>query len=207
MSDYEEDAERIERDYVDADSVTEEEIRRDLRDAGFAPDSIDDVSGWMGDLDDVSIDRESAHSDGITTREDVSRTVDRDLDASDKTAETRRDAIEDAVARDIGAPRESDLRREQTRSLTQNTGTPGELLDDPSDTRTTPVSLVEDSRGNTVASIGGGAGGREVADELGVRHYSSPEAATRDMGSAPSPDGSRAALTLGDDVVGEVEIR
>ena len=191
---YKDDAKRIERDYVGSDSVTRDEIEQDLEDRDFNTDAIDDIVEWLGTREDVELDSSNAHEGGITTREDVRDRMRSDL--GDKVAETRSGAIEEAVAREIGAPRERDLRAEQMRLVS------AETVGD------TPTSVVRDSRGNPVATIGGGSrAGPEVSEEIGAqRHYASPREAIEDMRSAPAPDGSSAAITLGDTVVGEVEI-
>jgi hypothetical protein len=197
---YEDDAERIERDYVDPDSATEQEIRDDLEDAGFdesAIDSfVDDVVEQMGTVDDVGVDLGNAHGDGITTQQDVERAVEEM--GSDEIVGDRSGAIADEVANEIAAPSESELQSAEIDSLTQDTVTP--------EGGSTPVSVVRNQSGDAVATIGGGSNQREqVADQVGAdRSYSSPQEAVDDLGGVPAPDGSSLGLTLGDDVIGEV---
>jgi len=205
MADYEEDVERIEREYVGSDSVDPDQILEDLEEAGFDFDEgdrgafKDAIMDGIASTDDVGVEPNRAGRDGITTREDVEQAV-RETASSGKIASGgRSDAITDAVASEVGAPSEGDLQRAQ-----QDTLTGGETIDT---TDTLSTSVVRDSRGNAVATIGGGKRGREVSEDIGAqRHYSSPQEAVDDMGAAPSPDGSSAALTLGDDVVGEVDL-
>jgi hypothetical protein len=200
MADYEDDAARIEREYVDPDSATEQDIRDDLDEAGFdesAIDSfVDDVVDQMGTVEDVGLDRGNAHADGITTAQDVERAVEEM--SSDKISSDRNGAIADEVSSEIAAPSESELQNDEVQTLTQETVTP--------EGGSTPVSVVRNQSGDAVATIGGGSNQREqVADQVGAeRSYSSPQEAVDDLGGVPAPDGSSLGLTLGDDVIGEV---
>jgi len=200
MADYEEDAERIEQEYVESDSATEAEIREDLDEAGFdqsaIDDFVDDVVDAMASVEDLGIDRETAHSDGITTREDVERAAE-DV-AAEEIAGDRTGAIAERAADDIAAPSESELQQSQIQTLTQDSVVP--------EGGSTPVSVVRNQSGDAVATIGGGSNQRQqVADQVGAeRSYSSPQEAVDDLSGQLSPDGSSLGLKLGDDVIGEV---
>jgi len=198
---YEEDAERIEREYVESDSATEAEIREDLDEAGFdqsaIDDFVDDVVDAMASVEDLGIDRvDGPHSDGITTREDVERAAE-DV-AAEEIAGDRTGAIADRAADDIAAPSESELQQSQIQTLTQDSVVP--------EGGSTPVSVVRNQSGDAVATIGGGSNQRQqVADQVGAeRSYSSPQEAVDDLSGQLSPDGSSLGLKLGDDVIGEV---
>ena len=207
---YEEDAARIERDYVDSDSVDVQDILEDLDDADFdftegdRGSFLDAIMDDIGSTDDVDIEPNSPDKEGITTREEVDGIV-RSSTGDKAVSSDRQDAITDAVSSEVGAPRSSDLRSAQIGTLSDSV-TPSDVID--GDSRTSQISVVRNSRGDAVATIGGGgASGEDVASELGTEHFSSPAEYTSSLSAAPSPDGSSAAITLGDDVVGEVDIR
>lgn len=192
-SGYEEDARRIERDYVDPSSTSPSEIEADLEANDFA--NPDEVAEWILSDEDVGGPALDPHSDGITTREEIARAV----GEADEVGYTgsRQEAVTSSIASDVGAPSESALQRAQLQALTGETVTP--------EGGSTQVSIVSNTEGEPVAAVGGGSSaGPQVAEERGLRHYSSPTEFNESMTAQPAPDGSRALLYANGDAVGEV---
>lgn len=200
---YKDDARRIEKKYINPESETDDEVKADLEDADFAQASIDEIKEWMLTREDVPLNETNAHRDGVTTREEVQREVE---DADDVGFSTdRRESITTEVSREIGAPTESDLQRAEIQMVSQETVTPGDVIE--GDTRSSQISVVRNQQGEPVATIGGaGSSGRDVAEELGAEHYSSPQEYTDDLSAKPAPDGRRALLYSGGEAVGEVDL-
>lgn len=197
---YPDDVRRILDKYVDPESVTNAETKADLDDWDFA--NSQEVADALPTRDDVEIDRDTAHSDGVTTREEVEQKV---AEADEVGVDERRDALTDAVAREVGAPTEQELQRAQIEAV-NDTVTPGDVIE--GDDRTSQISVVRDTSGDVVATVGGaGSTGRDVADELGADHYGSIEDFADGMSVEPAPDGRRGLLRDRDgDAVGEVEL-
>lgn len=107
MADYEDDVERVARDYVDPNATTQSEVRQELEDAG-----IEGVSnGFFTDRITTVEDVTQAVADGgtrgsLTLREDVEQAAS-GLDAPD--ADSRLDTVTRDAARDLGAPSESEV--------------------------------------------------------------------------------------------------
>jgi hypothetical protein len=145
-------------------------------------------------------DARPEHGDERLDLDEVERRVPTlQLIEDDEIVGDRSGAIADEVANEIAAPSESELQSAEIDSLTQDTVTP--------EGGSTPVSVVRNQSGDAVATIGGGSNQREqVADQVGAdRSYSSPQEAVDDLGGIPSPDGDSLGLTLGNDVIGEVD--
>ncbi|WP_344055346.1 hypothetical protein, partial [Streptomyces thermoalcalitolerans] len=53
-TEYAEDADRIEREYIDPSSTSEDDLEADLRDNDFAEGAIKDIKEWFTTSDDVS---------------------------------------------------------------------------------------------------------------------------------------------------------
>lgn len=200
-SEYKEDARRIERDYVDPSSTSRGDIESDLKDADFG--NPGEIADWMMDETDVGLDSSNTHLDGVTTREEVERAVNEADDIG--YSSDRREALTDAVSKDVGAPRESDLRSAQFQALSQESVTPGEVIE--GDSRRSQISVVRNMDGDPVATIGGGgSAGRDVAEALGATHYSSPQQFNDSMSAKPAPDGREALLYSDDEAVGRVDL-
>lgn len=201
---YKEDAARIERDYIKPESTDEDDIKADLEDADFAGDSIGDILSWMADSDDVTGELGDPHTDGVTTREDVQNAV--DSVGRNYQAEGRADNLTDAVSGKIGAPSQGELQRAQFGAIASGeTTTPNEALGR-SDAGKQSVTLVENTQGEVVGTVGGGKGGREVADSLGARHYTNPQEFNDSMTVTPTPDGRAGILRADGEPIGEVDL-
>lgn len=200
---YREDARRIERDYVDPSSETTDDVAKDLENADFAQASIDEIKEWVLTRDDVPLNDTNAHRDGVTTREDVLSEVE---DADDVGFSTdRRESITTEVSREIGAPTEGDLQQAEIRMVSQESVTPGDVIE--GDDRRSQISVVRNQEGEAVATIGGaGSSGRDVAQALDAEHYGSPQEYTDSLSAKPAPDGRRALLYSGGEAVGEVDL-
>lgn len=96
------DADRVEKEYVDPSSTTREEIRADLEEAGFPGESIDAFDPMLGSVDDVIDGAQSKRQ--ITTREDVERSA-----RSVARSRGRTEALTDAASQELGAPSEAAL--------------------------------------------------------------------------------------------------
>lgn len=194
---YSEDARRIERDYVDPSSTTTADIEADLREADFG--NPEEVAGGIMDEEDVGLDSSNTHLDGVTTREQVADAV----AEADKIgySEDRKGALTDAVSKKVGAPRESDLRSAQARTVAQaDQVTP--------EGGSTSVSVVRNSDGDAVAAFGGGSKkrGQSVAEETGAKYYSSPDAYMASLSAKPAPGGREALLYSDGEPVGRVDL-
>lgn len=199
---YRDDAERIERDYVSPNgALTADEIEDALEENDFADAAIDDISDWIATPDDVMDELGEPHSNGVTTREDVERAT--ESANRDKAAEARAPDLSDHVSRDVGAPDSDELRRAQL-STFDDTTTPDDVLGEGAGKQS--VSIVRNQSGDPVATVGGGSGGRQVADELGATHYTNPQEYNDDMTVDPAPDGREGLLRLRGEAVGEVDL-
>ncbi len=195
-TEYGEDAQRIERDYVRPESTSPEEIEEDLENADFA--NPEEISEWILSEEDVGGAALDPHSEGVTTREQIES----DVEQADGVgySESRREEVTDAIARDVGAPSESDLQQAQLQAITS-----GEQVTP--EGGSTSVSVVTNQSGEPVAAVGGGSSaGPKVAEEQGVPHYSSPQQFNDSMSAKPAPDGSRALLYANGDAIGEVNL-
>lgn len=204
-SEYREDAERIERDYVDPESETREEVRQDLEDADFAQAAIDDIApegseGWILTREDVGVPSspEEAHDGGIITREEVESAVSQA--ESSKGADfssSREDALTDAVSQEIGAPTEENLRAAQTQTLSDTVTPEGS---------STPASVIRNQSGDAVAVIGTSKGGRQVAEDLGADYVGGMKEYQSNLSIKPSPSGSEGLMYYKGEPVGEVDL-
>lgn len=207
-SDYADDARRIERDYVDPESTSIEEIREDLEDADFAAAAIPDIEDWIPSRGDIRVpsDPDEAHEGGVLTREKVEKAV---VQADDiGYSEERRDALTDGVSREIGAPSEENLRASQVQQVTESVA-PADVVE--GDERTTPVSIVRNTEGEVVGTVGASGPGEAVAEEVGGEHLGDLNEFRSRQRSQPAPDGRRAALTVETpsgrrEIVGEVDL-
>lgn len=203
---YKEDAERIERDYVDPSSETREEVRQDLEDADFAQAAIDDIEDWIPTREDVEIPStpEEAHDGGVMTREQVESAVSQAEDAKGADySDAREDALTDAVSQEIGAPTQQNLETSQIQTVSESV-TPSEVFED--DTRSTPVSVVRDTEGDVVGTVGSRKAGQDVAEEVGGEYLGDLNEYRSSMTAKPAPGGDRAMLYVDDEAVGEVDL-
>ncbi|GAA0196684.1 hypothetical protein GCM10009536_64900 [Streptomyces thermocarboxydus] len=197
-TEYAEDADRIEREYIDPSSTSEDDLEADLRDNDFAEGAIKDIKEWFTTSDDVSDALGEPHSDGVTTREEIEGILD------DQSAEigntSRKEEIVSEVARDVGAPTPAELRRAQAQAI----GGADDVT--PEDSSTT-VSLIKGPDGEPAAVVGGTSRtGPEAAEEHGVSRYASPQEFADSLSTKPAPDGRRALLYANGDPVGEVSL-
>lgn len=201
-TEYEEDARRIEREYVSPSSTTREEIEQDLQAEDFANEAVDDIKEWILSEEDVGGPALAPHSDGVTTREEIEQAVEQADGVG--YGQGRHEAVTSEIARDVGAPSESEL-QQATMSAVSEAVQPGEVIE--GDDRSTPVSVVRDTDGNVAGTVGGAAA-RDVAEEMGAEHLGDLNDFRDSMTVRPAPDGSRGLLYAGDgDVaVGEVNL-
>jgi hypothetical protein len=104
-SDYEDDAERIDREYIPDDATTEAEVEAALRDAGF-PDAAIETGDAQTGIGDWMVDEGDAwESVGPQTQDAGS--VRRELDAASNgtVSDSRADAIADSVGSEIQSAR------------------------------------------------------------------------------------------------------
>lgn len=189
-ADYAEDARRIENQYIDPESTTQDEIRQDLEDAGFEH-GINDIENWFPTVDDVDVpsDPDEAHSGGILTREEVRDRV-RDADDVGFSGE-RTEALTDAVSRGVGAPSRESVQQSQFESISESVA-PSDVI--PGDDRPSPVSVVRDTEGQIVGTVGTRAAGPDVAEEIGGEYLGTLSEFQGSQRSQPAPDGRRAAI-------------
>lgn len=95
---YEEDAQRIDREYIPDDAVTQQEISQALDDAGFPQASQTHIEGWMTTEEDAW----DAVGPRVQDADSVRRAVDRDDGVADAG---RAQSIADSVAGEINAAR------------------------------------------------------------------------------------------------------
>jgi hypothetical protein len=102
-SGYEQDAPRIDREYIPDNAKTDADIRQALENEGFPDDAIDDISGWLMTEDDAwnavggevqdagSVERALRRDDGA-----ISETRARSIanDVADEIQSARRDALD-----------------------------------------------------------------------------------------------------------------
>lgn len=98
-SEYEEDAARIERDYVSDGSIRSAEVREDLSDAGFPPSAIPEIDEWIADESDAweTVGPRTQDADS------VARSLDRETGGA--ISEGRAQNIGEEVASEINAAR------------------------------------------------------------------------------------------------------
>lgn len=198
---YKEDAQRIERDYTDPESVDEDQLREDLEDADFAQAAIEDVVDWFNTREEVREMLGEPHEDGITTRKDVEVAV----EATDEVgySSERTDALTDAVSSEVGAPTAQEAQRAQLSAVNESVS-PGDVIE--GDERTTPVSVVRDTSGDVVGTVGSPGTGRDVAEAVGGEYLGGPKDLADRMSVRPAPGGDEGLVYVDDSPVGEVEI-
>ena len=103
-SGYEDDAPRIDREYIPDSAQTDAEIEQALRDEGFPDDAIDDIKGWLITEDDAW----DAVGGEVQDANSVERALRRDNGA---ISETRARSIADDVAGEIQSARRDALDR------------------------------------------------------------------------------------------------
>lgn len=160
----EDDVERVDREYVDPDSTTRDEIRADLEDAGIEGDAATAFETRMLTASAVAQAAEDAES-GVVTREDVESAVSR---SSVPHALSRENALVDAASQEIGAPTESSLAQARA-SVAQRVDDEGVVRTDPS---LDPLGGGDGREIGTVSEVSentGGRGGglREVVEPSG----------------------------------------
>jgi hypothetical protein len=108
-AEYEDDAGRIERDYISSGSTTEADVKADLRAKGFPASSVDEIASWLVSEDDAWDMVGEGGSTKVVDSGSVSRAVDR---ASQGTvSEQRARSIGDEVASTIDQARAEAARR------------------------------------------------------------------------------------------------
>lgn len=127
-----------------------------------------EVSGRIATVEEVEAAvRERQSQGGPTFREQVETAVDELASRQEFVGESP-DAVASEKAREIGAPRETEFKRAQVQTVGgADQVTPKELgVSD----RTTAVSVVTDSSGNTIGVVGGynESDRRGVAEQLGA---------------------------------------
>ena len=200
---YSEDAKRIKRDYTDPDDVTKGELREALEDADFADAAIDEIvgDGWFPTAAEVTEEVGEPHQQGITTREDVGDAV----DAVDEVGydDDTHDALTDAVSREVGAPTAQEAQRAQLSAVSESVS-PGEVIE--GDDRSTPVSVVRDTGGDVVGTVGSPGTGRDVAEAVGGEYLGGPQDLADRMSVRPAPGGDEGLVYVDDSPVGEVDL-
>lgn len=215
----------VARDMVDA-VVTEERVIEAIESTGEVPreaeiDAITSVSDDY-DMDDRVREVAAAVEGRVVTLEEVERAV------SDRRVPGRptfREEVETAVdevssrkelvgasadevvsdqAREIGAPRENDFRREAAQTVAQSEQiTPSDVVEGTS--AKTPVQVIRDTAGNPVAATGGPSDeiGSQVAEQVGA-DYMSTEEVVSEINTEGT--GDSVSLTLRGRKVGEVRV-
>jgi len=211
-----------------ADSiVTEERVIEAIESTGELPSESE-----IGSIADVSDDYDLGGrveqvsqevGDRIATVEEVDRAVSERRESS--SGPTFREEVETAVsevgsnqefvgqsegevaerkAREVGAPAETNFRREAAQTVTQSEQvTPSEVVDGTG--AKTPVQVIRDESGEAVAATGGPGGdvSQQVAQEIGAE-YMSTEEVVDEMSTAGT--GGRVDLTLRGRKIGEVDV-
>lgn len=176
--DYEDDANRIEDNYV-GDRYTEDEIAEQLDSEGFPDAAIDDITSWL------------------VTTEDVTGEIEIDVGAD--TGEIAQEInsmaeINSSRAEGMAEEIEQDVRRSTAQSIGQVSPSDMGVSD-----RQTPVAKVEDQAGNTVAVAGGYAEDRQaIAEETGAQEFDS----INELQDSYSVSGGQ--VRLGDDPVADL---
>lgn len=155
---YDDDAARIDREYIPDDATTQAEINRALEDAGFPKASQSHISSWLVD----EADAWEQVGDGVQDADSVQRELDR----------ASRGTVSDRRAEQIADNVESEIRGSKAQTLAQSDQvTPSEAgVSD----RSTPVSVIRDTSGNAVGVAGGLEDDRQaIADQEGARAYDS----------------------------------
>lgn len=164
----------------------------------------DSVSDRVATVEDVEAAVESRRQEGKPTfREEVETAVD-EVSREREFVGDSPDNVADRTAREIGAPSETNFRREATQAVAQaEQVTPSEVVEGTS--AKTPVQVIEDSSGEVVAATGGPSAetGRQVAEELGAEYMDTQEVVD-EMSTAGT--GDRVDLTLRGRKIGEVDV-
>lgn len=117
-ADYEDDAARIVREYVSAESTTDAEVAADLEAEGFEGAAIDQFTGDIPTVEEVVEDVPETR--GITTREDVEETLTGvESDKGVDMGPGRADAMTDEAARQTAAPTESEVDSARRQAIQQ----------------------------------------------------------------------------------------
>lgn len=103
-SGYEEDAPRIDREYIPDSAQSDAEVRQALRDEGFPENAIDDIAGWLITEEDAW----DAVGGEVQDANSVENALRRDDGA---ISETRARSIADDVASEITSARRDALDR------------------------------------------------------------------------------------------------
>jgi hypothetical protein len=153
-------------------------------------------------------DYETAVQEAVEASEDAGRTaykedVQRGIDSVDKQDLTgSADELTDELARDVGAPAESDVRGEAAQVVANSDSVQVQEVVEGSDSSAT-IDTVRGSDGQPAAVVGQREAAQQVADELGVDAISPQEAAEAvDVRGT----GSTVDVTLNGAKVGEVDV-
>lgn len=164
MADYQDDVERVERDYVDPQSVTRQQVRQDLEEAGIEGNAADMFESNILTVDAAMGEVPEAGPGEIRTRQDVERSV-MAMDGPGEHGGDPDPARAQAIARDaaveLGAPDEAELTRARREAVSNLDG---------SVLRSNPDldPLAEGGQGREIVDIQD-AGGKLGGDESPVR--------------------------------------
>jgi hypothetical protein len=159
---YDEDAARIERDYVSASSTTQAEVRADLSAVGFPESSIDAIAGsegtdgWITTTEDavdlVSPTEQSASS--------FARSIDRNTDG----------AVSETRARSMGETFEEQINAARSEAA-QRIGSDGNIRDESGRILGSPSSVSEEIREDGIYFVNDNTGteGRAAEIDLSAR--------------------------------------
>ena len=164
----------------------------------------DNVNSTVATVEDVRVcvEAEREGADGQVFREDVERGVDR-VARDREFVGADPDSVADDEARRVGAPAETDYRREAAQTVARGeTVTRADVVEDSTATSST-VSIIRDEGGSPVAAVGDPETGQVVAEQRGGEHLTQQEAvdSMETSGSGESVD-----LRLRGRKVGEVDI-
>jgi hypothetical protein len=163
------------------------------------------VDGRVATVEEVdrAVSERRESSSGPTFREEVETAVS-EVGRDQEFVGASEEQVADEQAQRIGAPPETSFRREATQTVAQSEQvTPSEVVDDTG--AKTPVQVIRDESGETVAATGGPGGevSRQVADEVGAE-YMSTEEVVDEMSTAGT--GDSVDLTLRGRKIGEVDV-
>lgn len=98
-SEYEEDAERIDEDYVPSDATSDDEIEQALSDAGFPQASQQHIQDWLVSSEDVWPEIDSSVQDAGSVRRVI------DNESGGTVSSARADQIADEIGGEISQAR------------------------------------------------------------------------------------------------------
>ena len=169
------------------------EVRDRVRDRVATVEDVDEAVDGVADAREGPLFREDVET-GVATVESTGK----------EFIGSSTDDVVSAEARERGAPRESDFRRESAQIIAQSDSvTPSEVVDGTE--AQTPVNVIRDANGDPIAATGGPGGetSERVAEQIGA-DYLSAEDVTQNLDVEGR--GERADVTLHGTKVGEVDV-